>query len=130
MRTKRNVLGLILGLLLAFGAPASAATADFQGKCTNPGSTSGSVDCMFDAQRGSGSSCPGSSILTYSWSFGDGSGSLSGSLISHKYTPPLSSYYRVDLLVYCADGNQASTSRYVCINIGFWGCILPNHGWN
>jgi PKD domain len=128
MRTKRNVFGLILGLLLAaFEAPAYAATADFQGN----GSTSGpSVNCMFDAQRGSGSSCPGSSILTYSWSFGDGSGSLGGSLISHTYAPPLSSYYRVDLLVYCSDGTQATKTRYFCIFIGFSGCILNNHGWN
>ncbi|HEX6902173.1 MAG TPA: PKD domain-containing protein [Thermoanaerobaculia bacterium] len=120
---KRTVFCLIGGLLLVCGAQAQAATATFLGSCTSGTSHA----CQFDA---SGSSCPGSSILTYSWSFGDASASLGGSLMNHTYTAPLSSYYKVDLLVYCADGSQATASRYVCVNIGFWGCIVPNRGWN
>ena len=69
-------------------------------------------------------------ILSYSWSFGDGTGGLGGVPTNHTYTAPLAPYYKVDLLVTCWDGNQATKSRYVCISIGFWGCILNNAGWN
>jgi hypothetical protein len=131
MRKQALISGSILGLVLALPILSYAATADFQGSCMTTGSpTAPSVDCLFDAQRGSGSSCPGSAILSYSWSYGDGTGGLAGSLTSHTYTSPLAGSYRVDLLVTCWDGSQATRTRWVCIAFGFPGCIKNNAGWN
>ena len=126
MKAKGSVLGLVLASWVGLAIPAHAATADFQGNCSTSGSN---VNCQFDAQRGSGSTCPGSAILTYSYSYGDGSGGLSGNPASHTYTAPLSGAYQVDLTVYCWDGNQASKTRWVCIAYSFPGCINNNGGW-
>lgn len=127
MKRQAFTLGSTLGLILALTAPAYAATANFQGNCSTSGS---SVNCLFDAQRGGGSSCPGSAILAYAWSYGDGTGGLAGNLTSHTYTAPLSGAYRVDLTVHCWDGTQATRTRWVCIAFGVPGCIFNNSGWN
>jgi hypothetical protein len=126
MKAKGSVFGLVLASWVGLAIPVHAATADFQGNCSTSGSN---VSCLFDAQRGSGSTCPGSAILTYSYSYGDGSGGLSGNPASHTYTAPLAGAYQVDLTVYCWDGNQASKTRWVCVAYSFPGCINNNGGW-
>src|SRR6185295_9858674 len=88
MKVRRSVFGLVLVVLVAFAIPAHAATANFEGNCVTNTSTN-NVDCQFDAQRGGGSTCPGSSILAYSYSYGDNSGGLAGNPASHTYTTPL-----------------------------------------
>ncbi len=119
---------LLPAALMLCAAPAQAATADFLGNCTS----GTSIGCQFDAQQGSGTSCPGSFIWKYSWVYGDGSSSgLTGnSLVSHTYTSPFAAAYQVDLTIFCWDGNQASKTRFVCVSAGFPGCIFLDSGWN
>lgn len=118
-----------LALLLAAVPSLAQPTANFQGNCTSGG---GSLSCQFDAQRGGGSSCPGSFIWKYSWEYGDGtySGLTGSSTVSHTYSAPLAAAYQVDLTVYCWDGSSATKTRSVCISIGVPGCIFINNGWN
>ena len=122
------IAGLIVLPLLFGAAPSSAATADFQGNCVNG---SPYATCDFDAQRGSGSSCPGSFIWKYSWDFGDGTGAFTGSsTVTHQFAAPGAGAYQVTLNVICWDGNMANRTRWVCLSFGFPGCILVNNGWN
>ncbi len=129
MRNASRILFLVAIIaLLLNAAPAAAATANFQGNCPVSG---GNANCQFDAQRGGGSSCPGSFIYKYSWNFGDGTGALTGnSVVNHSYPAPGAGAYQVDLSVICWDGNIAYRTRHVCISFGFPGCILVNNGWN
>jgi len=127
LKKQALILGAALGLTLVMTIPAHAATADFEGDCETVGT---SVVCDFDTRRGSGSSCPGSSVLTYSWSWGDGTGGLSGNTATHTYTAPLASAYQIDLTVYCWDDTHATETRWLCISAGVPDCIDVNVGWN
>jgi hypothetical protein len=110
-------------------APATAATANFQGNCSDIGTV---VRCTFDAQRpaGSPSSCSPNSIWWYSWNFGDGTGSglTTNPQVTHDYDE--SDDYFPQLIVICSNGSTPTKTRHLCINFGTPGCIAVGVGWN
>ncbi len=114
---------------LAAASPAAAASANFQGNCTDIGSV---VRCTFDAQRpaSSPSSCSPYSIWWYSWNFGDGTGSglTTNNQVTHDYDD--STDYTPQLVVICSDGSTPTKSRHLCIHFGTPGCIQVGVGWN
>jgi hypothetical protein len=134
----RNRWTLAVFLLLSLGSwpsLAHACTADFGGNCSWAGG-SANANCVFDAGRMSpinpvGTSCPGSSVASYSWDYGDGSSPGTGSFVSHAYVGPASwGAVTVQLTVTCADSCIAVIQRNVCFTIGGGGCIEMNKGWN
>jgi len=133
---RKALLGTLCALALAAASTrAEAATANFQGNCAWSGSN---LNCVFDATKpsGSGSSCPaGTYITNYFWGYGDvndpsADGFTSSSFVSHTYTPPQDAAVQVQLAVYCSNGTSASTTRWICVSIGFPGCIHTGSGWN
>ena len=135
---RKTFIGIICALgMAALSARVEAATANFQGNCTN---NSGTINCVFDAQRPSTapSSCTSPAYITqYYWDFGDssdtsGDGFTTSSFKSHSYTPPHDAAYNVHLSVFCSDGSSSNpdASRWVCATIGFPGCIFYGQVWN
>ena len=129
----RRALWIGLVLLVAGSAlPVEAASAEFQGNCTNIAGTPLQTWCAFDAQRTpSGStptSCSPSFVSTYFWDFGDGTSFFTSN------DKPLHIYYGqgawwIDLGVFCADGSSDVATHCMVNYIGIYGCILPGGGW-
>lgn len=126
-------IGLVLLLIAGSAWPALAATANFQGNCTN--SVQGGqlrTDCTFNATKApagqSTTSCAPSTIYQYFWDYGDGASEYTtSSLRSHTYFG--ASCWDIDLAVFCTNGSSATASHCLCNNIGFGGCIIPGAGW-
>jgi hypothetical protein len=130
----RRALWIGLVLLVAGSAmPASAASAEFQGNCTNSFSGQLRTDCVFNAQRtpsgGTPTSCSPSTISNYFWDYGDGSSSgfTTSSFVSHTYYG--AGIWDICLAVFCANGTSAEKCHCLSNNIGFGTCILPGSGW-
>ncbi len=127
-------MGLVLAMAAGNVMPAMAASADFQGNCTNsvPGGNL-RTDCVFDATRtsswGTPTSCSPSTISNYFWDYGDGSSSgfTSSSFVSHTYFG--AGDWWIDLAVFCANGSSATATHCMVNNFGIFGCILPGGGW-
>lgn len=130
---RRMGLGCIALLVLVFGAAqAQAATANFQGFCTN--SSSGGVlttKCKFTVLRTpagqTGTSCAPAFIQSTSWNFGDGTTGSSPGTIEHTYTGVIG--LDVSVVVLCTDGSTAAAVHCLYNNIGVFGCIIPGGGW-
>lgn len=121
------VLGLFLGAMVA-----QAATANFQGFCTN--SSSGgtlTTACKFTVLRTpsgqTGTSCAPAFISSTSWNFGDGATGTSPGTIEHTYTGVVG--LDVTVTVYCTDNSSATATHCLYNNIGVGGCVRPGAGW-
>jgi PKD domain len=130
---------MVWGALLAFAAiAAQAATANFQGNCSN--STVGGVvytSCLFSPNKAPAgepfTSCGGAGVSSYDWVFGDGSNAttipgVDFGRASHTYVAI--SGTTVTLTVNCSNGATASKSR--CLDNTpppTVGCIYPGAGW-
>jgi len=127
---KKWALLCLLGLsVLVLAAPASAATANFQGFCDGY-----PLDCVFDPQRTpsgqTGTACPGSSVKRYFWDFGDGSSTFKTPpphQTGHTYSGV--SIWDVCLTVFCNDNTSATKCHCVSNSVGLPYCILAGAGW-
>jgi hypothetical protein len=125
---KKFALLCLLGFSV-LAAPATAATANFQGICDGfP------MDCIFDPQRTpsgqTGTACPGSSIKRYFWDFGDGSSTFKTPpphQTGHTYSGSILT--DVCLTVFCNDNTNATTCHCVSNTVGLPYCILVGAGW-
>ncbi len=130
----RRALWIGLVLLVAGSAmPASAASAEFQGNCTNsfPGGQF-RTDCVFNAQRtpagSTPTSCSPSSISSYFWDFGNGNSLFtSSSFVSQTYFG--AGIWDICVAVFCANGSSAEKCHCMANNIGLPGCVLAGAGW-
>jgi hypothetical protein len=130
MKSALRIVVLSLGLACGAAAAQAAVTANFQANCQWSGND---VNCVYDANRpaGSGSSCS-SGIKDYFWDYGDynSSGYTTSSFVSHTYVNATYPGYSVSLSVFCNDGTSTTTTRPICIGIGYYGCININGTWN
>jgi hypothetical protein len=133
MKSALRIIVLSLGLACGAAAAQAAVTANFQANCQWSGNN---VICVYDASRptGSGSSCS-SGISSYFWDLGDPNdpnaiGYTTSSYVSHTYLNATYPGYTVRLTVFCNDGTSTTTSRPICIGVGYYGCININGTWN
>ena len=129
---KRHLLSLaILGMLAGTGA-ASAATAEFQGYCTNStvGGTLQTACTLTVARHPVGTpatDCGYWGISSTSWDLGDGNTATSLGTVYHTYVGVVG--LTINVTVYCVDGSSASASHCLYNNFGVGGCIRPGAGW-
>lgn len=128
----KGIFCVVVLALLGVADAALAATAEFQGFCTNS-SSGGTLQthCKFTVLRHPfgtpATNCGALGIASTSWNFGDGTTGSSPGTIEHDYTGAVSTM--VSVTVNCVDGSSASASHCFDNNIGFGGCIIPGAGW-
>jgi PKD repeat protein len=86
------------------------------------------TNVAFDAS-GSADANPGVRITSYDWSFGDGTGTLGGAVVTHHYLRP--GTYTVALEVFGSDGLSAATTRQIRVESAgslTWAADYPVSG--
>jgi len=132
---------VFVGFAVLAASPMHACTANFAGNCSLNYASPSTAFCAFDATRNNSldptfTSCPGSSISTIFWDFGDNppASAFNGTFIGHSYNNPLQlngGATTVRMIVFCADGCSATAGRLVVFQVvGCPGCIQMNVGWN
>lgn len=148
MRAQKILSALLLSVTLGgWSAAAQAAscpsssytlpTADFAGNCSRAGGSS-TVYCAFDALRdtydANPSVCPGSSIDTVLWDFGDGSSTWDDTYVSHTYfnvDTTTDGAVTATATIFCANGCSDDRGRFVVfVTLGCPYCINMNTGWD
>jgi PKD domain len=137
MKRKFWLCTSLVAVLCLVGAEAAlAATANFQGNCTNS-TTGGGVlwtTCDFNPNRAPAgepyTGCNGADVSSYGWAFGDGTSgtsSPSNGVITHAYSGPVA--VTITLTVTCNNGATPSASHAMSNYVGCSGCIAPGGGW-
>jgi hypothetical protein len=127
------ILTLYLGLVGT--TVAKAATANFQGNCTN---TSGWNSCLFSPNKAPAgepyTGCNGAGVSAYFWDFGDASSAttypnVDAGRIRHVFPPNfIGGGVWVAMDVYCLNGDHAVVAQCIEVN-PTPGCIVVNGGW-
>jgi len=132
MHRRISLWVVVLGLLVGADA-AMAASAEFQGFCTNSTTGGGTLQtaCKLTVLRhpdyAPPTDCGFMGISSTSWDFGDGTTGTSPGTINHTYTGVVG--LTISVTVTCVDGSTASASHCLYNNIGVGGCIRPGAGW-
>lgn len=73
-----------------------------------------------------GTACGGTAPYTFSWNFGDGTGTVTGSLVAHLYASP--GTYLATLTVVDAQGNLTTAHAQVAVTSSVSGALRVNAG--